>query len=51
MAEEERASRPKGVTIGEALVWLALIAAAVALIVTGNGDWVIGLLILAFIFV
>lgn len=35
-------------TIGEALVWITLILVAGALIITGNGKWVIGLLILAF---
>ena len=32
-------------TIGEALVWITLIVVAG---ITGNGKWVIGLLILAF---
>ena len=32
--------------ISEAIVLLALIAAAVALIITGHGEWVIGLLLL-----
>lgn len=35
-------------TIGEALVWIALIAAAVTCIVTGNGSYVIALVVIAF---